>query len=59
MAPQPERTNSPAAATAQPDGPWLARPADPPRPHRWLLVASIALLAVWMAFLAYLALRPS
>ena len=28
---------------------------DPPRPHRWFLIASGLLLAVWMLFLAYLA----
>jgi hypothetical protein len=38
------------------------RPAivpDPPRPHRWFLILTIVALAAWMAFLAYMALRPS
>jgi hypothetical protein len=34
-------------------------PADPPRPHRWLLALSIVCLAAWMLFLAYLALGRS
>jgi hypothetical protein len=29
--------------------------ADPPRPRRWLLIASTALLALWLAVLAVLA----
>jgi hypothetical protein len=32
---------------------------DPPRPHRWFLILTIVSLAIWMTFLAYMALRPS
>ncbi len=54
-----ERTAGRIAETPAANQERPARVPDPPRPHRWFLVLTIVLLAIWMVFLAFLALRPS
>lgn len=50
----PISTSSNAVPAAQ--RPTLPPPC-PPRPRKWLLIVSLALLAAWITFLLYLALH--
>jgi len=44
-------------AAAPPPNPLTSFPANPPRPHRWFLVATIIGVAGWMLFLLAMGLR--
>jgi hypothetical protein len=46
-----------AAAAAPPANPLTSFPADPPRRHRWFLIASSLGVVGWMLFLLAMGLR--